>query len=248
MNLKQLEKARRALRHAGTLADRNQLRAALIPRLTNDIEVLQQSKDTGRADYRRRLERWRTEEIPENVPVCAIPSEVQDSRLYRVTGSFALLGEMGLAAWIFHRLGVGWWFGVLIALFVTFTLHGIFLHIFDNPERPKETIYRIRRYASLPAIVGFLLALGLGMLARYVYGGLAYMLLPLFSAALWLGTLSLLVLAASLFTLAHILGWSRRHETEYRNFDADERGSSAFLKELDGEKEDRPPSPVIEPP
>src|SRR6266849_925816 len=92
MNLKQLEKARLAMRHAGTPADRNQLRAALIPRLANDIEVLQQSKDAVRTDYRRRLERWRTEEIPENVPVCAIPSEVQDSRLYRVTGFFALLG------------------------------------------------------------------------------------------------------------------------------------------------------------
>src|SRR5207249_10617136 len=148
---------------------------------------------------------------------------------------FALLSEMALAAWIFNRLGVGWLFGVLTAVFITFTLHGVFLQIFDNSERPKEAIYRIRRVAALPAIFGFLIALGLGMLARYVYGSLAVALLPLFSLSLWLGTISLLVLAASLFTVAHLRGWSVRYEKQYRKLDAEERASSSFLKELQDE-------------
>src|SRR5207247_1679170 len=142
--------------------------------------------------------------------------------------------EAGLAAWIFNRLGIAWWFGVLTALFITFTLHGVFLQIFDNPERPKEAMYRIRRVAALPAIFGFLIALALAMLARYVYGSMAVALLPLFSLSLWLGTISLLVLAASLFTVAHLRGWSLRYEKEHRKLDAEERASSAFLKELQG--------------
>ena len=65
-------------------------------------------------------------------------------RLSRALGStlglrlLELLSEAALAAWIFHHLGIAWWFGVLTALFITFTLHGVFLQIFDNPERPKR--------------------------------------------------------------------------------------------------------------
>src|SRR6266446_5876623 len=94
-------------------------------------------------------------------PVRAIPSDVHESRLYRITGVFALICEMGLAAWVFGRLGVPAIFGVVSALCVTLTLHGVFLHVFDNPERPKETVHRVKCLASTPAIIGFLIALAL---------------------------------------------------------------------------------------
>src|SRR5881396_3662267 len=235
MNIKEIEKARLALKRAGAPTDRDQLRSTLVSRLANDVELLGQGKETIGKDYRRQLERWRTEEVPENAPVSAIPGDVYDGRIYRVTAVFALFSEAALAAWIFNRLGIAWWFGVLTALFITFTLHGVFLQIFDNPERPKEAIYRIRRAAALPAIFGFLIALALAMLARYVYGSMALALLPLFSGSLWLGTISLLVLAASLFTVAHLRGWSLRYEKEHRNLDAEERASSSFLNDLQGE-------------
>src|SRR6266516_2387362 len=247
MNLKEIEKARLALKHAGALADRHQLRSTLISRINNDVEILQQNKSTIGNDYRRQLERWRTEEVPENAPVSAIPGDVHDGRIYRVTAVFALLSETVLAAWIFHRLGIAWWFGVLTALFITLTLHGAFVQIFDNPERPKEAIYRIRRAAALPAIFGFLIALALAMLARYVYGSMAVALLPLFSLSLWLGTISLLVLAASLFTVAHLRNWSLRYEKEHRKLDAEERASFVFLKELQGEVSKIAPSHTTEP-
>src|SRR5439155_726727 len=83
---------------------------------------------------------------------------------------------------------------------------------------------------------GFLIALAVAVLARYVQGELAVLLLPAFSFALWLGTLSLVILAASLFTVAHIQGWSARHEREYRELDEEERVSSAFFDELRAER------------
>src|SRR6266487_1914859 len=232
MKFGEIAKARTALLNAGTTFDRNQLRATLMSHLAKDVETLAQQMATVRADYRRKLERWRTQEVPENVWVSALPSDIHDSRLYRVTGFFALLCEMALAAWIFTWLGVGWWMGVATALGITLTLHGIFLHLFDNPERPKEAIHRLRTRVSLPAIFGFLVALAVGVLSRYVQGALAVLLLPAFSFALWLGTLSLVILAAGLFTVAHIQGWSARHEKEYREIDDEERVSSAFLDEL----------------
>src|SRR5438128_10684878 len=210
MTPKQIEKARQALRHAGTIEDKEYLRSVLKHQLVDDGERLRESKNTIRAEFRRTLERWRTERVPEGVSVRAIPNEVHQSRLYRMTAIFALLSEMGLAAWMFHHLGVHWLFGVLSALCITFTLHGVFLHIFEDSERPKRTLHRIRCFASVPAICGFLVALALAVLARYVSGDLALALLPLFSLALWLGSLSLLAVAESLFTLAHVRDWSRR--------------------------------------
>src|SRR5437660_11801923 len=106
--------------------------------------------------------------------------------------------------------------GVAPALGITLTRHGIFLHLFDNPERPKEAIHRLRTRVSLPAIFGLLVALAVGVLARYVQGQLAVLLLPAFPFALWLGTLSLVILAASLFTVAHIHGCSAPRGQHYR--------------------------------
>ena len=80
MNLKEIEKARLALKHAGAPADRDQLRSTLVSRLTNDVELLRQGKETIGKDYRRQLERWRTEEVPETVPVSSIPGDAHDSR------------------------------------------------------------------------------------------------------------------------------------------------------------------------
>src|SRR5881296_948774 len=235
MKLGEIAKARTTLLNAGTTFDRNQLRATLLAHLEKDVGTLGQQIATVRSDYRRKLERWRTQEVPENIPVCALPSDMHDSRLYRLTGVFALLCEMALAAWICGWLGVGWWMGVATALGITLTLHGIFLHVCDNRERPKEAIHRLRVRVSLPAIFGFLVALAVGVLARYVQGELAVLLLPAFSFALWLGTLSLVILAASLFTVAHIQGWSARHEKQYRELDNEERASSAFLDQLRAE-------------
>src|SRR2546425_7519590 len=149
---------------------------------------------------------------------------------------------MGIAAWIFQPLGVAWWIGVPRAIGITFTLHGIFLHLFEDEERPKETLHRIKHYAAIPAIIGFVIAIAGGALARYVTGSLAYMLLPLFSFSLWLGTLSLIVLAASLFTIAHLRGWAKRHENEYWQLDGDSRASKAFLDQLEVEERGSNPS------
>src|SRR2546425_6066973 len=144
---------------------------------------------------------------------------------------------MGIAAWIFQPLGVAWWIGVPRAIGITFTLHGIFLHLFEDEDRPKETWRRIKHYAAIPAIIGFVIAIAGGALARYVTGSLAYLLLPLFSFSLWLGTLSLIVLAASLFTIAHFRGWALHHEKEYRKIDAESRASTAFLRQLEHEEQ-----------
>src|SRR5262245_8528202 len=208
----------------------------MMAQLKNDIEVIGERKNAVRDDFRRRLEQWETRAVPERVPVLANAGDTHDSRLYRLTGWIALLCETFLAAWIFFRLGVAPWIGALTALGVTFTLHGVFLYVFEDEERPKETVYRIKHYAAIPAIVAFVMALAGGALARYVTGNLAYMLLPVFSFSLWLGTLSLIVLAASLFTIAHLRGWGLRHEKVYEKLDAEDRASTAFLNELELEE------------
>src|SRR5262245_19581745 len=134
MDTNGIRKARTGLRNAGSLEDRNDLRSHLMVDLQNDIDILRTRKDMSCYEYRRQLERWRTEPVPLNTTVCSIASDLAGATLYRFTASFALLAEMGLAAWVFWRLGVGWAFGVLAALFVTVTLHGTFLQPFNDPE------------------------------------------------------------------------------------------------------------------
>jgi len=87
MKFGEIAKARTTLLNAGTTFDRNQLRATLMSHLAKDVETLGQRMATVRSDYRRKLERWRTQEVPENVWVSALPSDMHDSRLYRMTGS-----------------------------------------------------------------------------------------------------------------------------------------------------------------
>jgi hypothetical protein len=236
MTRRQIEKSRLALAHAGSPADHRQILRALVSRLENERASWGRRLEALRADYRRRLERWRTEEVPENTAVPAIPSDLHESKLYRITGSFALAAEAALAAWVFSRLGVNWWIGALAAVLIAATLHGLFALLFGDTERPRLGLWLLRRIVILPAAFAFLIAVALGVLARYVHGGLAVALLPALSVALWLGTISLLVLAAALFALAHIYAWSGRFEREYREAEAEERATGDFLAELRGER------------
>src|SRR5206468_2633794 len=173
MHYHEIEKARRRLRHAGTVEDRAQFRQSMIARLHDDIEVLGHRKDAVQQDFRKRLATWETRTVPEQAPVLANPTDAHDSRLYRLTGVIAVAG---------------------------------------------------------------------GALARYVTGKMAYVLLPLFSFSLWLGTLSLIVLAASLFTIAHLRGWALRHEKQFRGIDDACRASKAFLDQLETEERQSNPS------
>ena len=101
MHYHEIEKARRRLRHAGTVEDRAQFRQSMIARLHDDIEVLGHRKDVVQQDFRKRLATWETRTVPEQAPVLSNPTDAHDSRLYRLTGWIALLCETGLAAWIF---------------------------------------------------------------------------------------------------------------------------------------------------
>src|SRR3989442_1229257 len=116
MNPKEVDQSRINLRNAGTLSDRNQLRAMIIARIENEVETLRAAKETIRQDFRRKLERWETRQVEQNAPISAIPTDVHDSRIYRLTAIFALAGEMGLAAWVFQSLGVPWFIGLAAAI------------------------------------------------------------------------------------------------------------------------------------
>src|SRR5437867_9637259 len=98
MHYHDIEKARRRLRHAGTVEDRAQFRQATIARLRDDIEVLGHRKEAIQKDFRKRLATWETRSVPEHVAVLANPTDAHDSQLYRLTGWIALLSETGLAA------------------------------------------------------------------------------------------------------------------------------------------------------
>jgi len=184
-------------------------------------------------EFRRTLAIWSTQAVPEDVVPFSILTDIHNSWLYCVAGLSAGGGEAGLAWLIFEHLKVWGGYGAITAVLVTFLLHGAFHFIFHNDVRPKRGVYLIRKYVVSASVVLFFAAFATSALARYVSDPNTLIgLLPFFSIALWSGTLSLLVLAAGLFTVFHILRWSRRFDSAYRVADAEKRASEAFLEEL----------------
>lgn len=234
MNL-QITRARRNLEHAGSPADRRRYVAALVLRVIGVIEMLKEKAEADAQAFRRLLAAWSSEEAPDGVKPFAIPNDVHRAGLYLAAAFLTGLGEAGLAAWIFAHWQVPWWIGAVTAVVVTVVLHGAFHALAYEEQRPRRAIFLIKRYAVAPASLTFFLAFAVFALARYTYDPtFVLILLPAFSIGLWLGTLSLLVLSAGLFTIAHILNWSRRAALEYWATKRLMQENENFLSELRG--------------
>lgn len=233
MNYRQIKKERRKLSHVGRPADLRRLKATLASRLRNDVAVAKQQMEGIARNFRRLHEAWWTQEVPiETVPF-PINSDLHIKNVYLAVAVLTGIGEACLAGWIFDHWGVPWWYGVVTAVIVTGVIHGAFHFMFFEEASPKCSVYLIRRFVVLPSSIAFLLSFGLFALARYVYDtSVVLVLLPALSIGLWLGTLSLLMLSGSLFTVAHMLGWSGRLYGEYRSVDDERQASESFLREL----------------
>jgi hypothetical protein len=249
MNTRQIRIARIQLQHAGSPANQKHDKAILIRRAKDDLEKLCKGMATLAAEFRRSLTAWRTELVSNTIVPFILLDQIRRANLYTFAGVFAICAELGLAAWIFHRLRVAWWYGGVAALLITGLVHGV-LHLLTHQEdRPKRSEFLATRYAAAPAFALFLAAVAFGTLARYVYGWAVLLLLPLFNAALWIGTFSLMILSGALFTIAYILYWSRRYTRHYQGLDREFSETNAFLDELSGTDDGaKPTAPLSTPP
>jgi hypothetical protein len=234
MNSKEIKKARHTLEDAGTVADRQGARSFIVEKLRSDAEVLGKRILVVVEEYRSFVATWLTVELPAETKPVALSDDSDKRRKYLMAGILALLVEMGLAGAIFALRGVPWWIGALGALGLTLVLDAA-LHIvlFGKTQRPKESLRKLKRYVIAPAFAGLLLAVALVVLARYVEGTAAVKFLVLFSLALWLLTMSFMVLAAALFCAAHLYGTTERLERKYLTLEYEERITKAFLAELE---------------
>jgi hypothetical protein len=233
----EIRKARTNLEDAGTPADRHALRTALTDQLRGDLMLHVARLRALEADHRRFLSSWTTEHVPVGTIPTRLPEDVHARRRYLVGGLVALTAEALLAAWIFALRGIFPLFGILAAVCITLVFDRALelLLIAKNP-RPKEALRTVKRWLVLPAFLTFVLAAAFLALARYVEGGLALLLLPLFTGALWAATMALLLLAAALFCAAHLYGTTLRQEEEYAALDREARHNLAFLRELEREE------------
>ena len=236
MTAAQIRKSRTRLEDAGTPADRSLVRTELMLRSRGDRRVLAERQRTIVSVYRRFVSAWLTEPVGAETVPTRLSDDVHTRRQYLFTGSIALLAEMGLAAWIFALRGIPPLYGMFAAVAVTFILDGaLHLVFFSKTARPKEALRQLRHIVIIPAFIGFLFAAMLIALARYVEGPMAYRFLALFSLALWVGTVSLLLLAGALFCAANVYGTTLRLEREHSQVAAEEQGTTAFLMELERE-------------
>lgn len=229
----QIAGERRRIAHAGSPADRRGCVAAAILHIAACNERFQGEAQASSQAFRRFLAAWLTEDVPSSAQPFAIQNDIHRARLYLVAALLTGLGECGLAAWIFAHWQVPWWIGAVTAVIVTVVLHGAFHVLAYEEQRPRRALYLIKRYAVAPASLTFFVAFAVFALARYTYDpSFVLILLPAFSIGLWLGTLSLLVLSAGLFTIAHILNWSRRTALEFWAIKRHIQENENFLREL----------------
>ena len=242
MNECQIQEDREKLKNAGTPADRDQLRAQLRARAENSLAVIHRHMGVIASEFRRQLAMWRTEAVREDITPFVLRDQIRSACLYFGGACCALAAEMSLAGWIFYRLQVVWWYGSLAA-FLMAGIIGAGIHFLaDDPDRPKNTQFMVKRYAARPAFKLLLLAILLVILARYVYGWAVLFLLPVFGAALWVGTFTLMVFSAALFTNTYLLVWSLRDTKKFESLDEESGMTAAFLEELNSTQP--PPAPM----
>jgi len=236
MTHKELTRAAVRLDDAGTPADRYALRTVLADRLRGDLRLYVARLHALETDYQRFLSSWTTEPVPVGAVPTRLPEDVHARNRYLAGGLVALVAEALLGAWIFALRGVPPLFGVLAAICITLVFdRALDLVLVAKNPRPKEALRTLKRRLVLPAFVAFVLAAAFVALARYVEGGLALALLPLFTGALWAATMALLLLAAALFCAAHLYGTTLRLEEEYTQVDREARANFTLLQALERE-------------
>ncbi len=233
----QIVRARALREDAGSPRDRWHVDQSLASRLEGELIILEQQKAGTAAEYQDARSNWRTEERnPSGVPY-AITEDVAIGRSYWIGGVVALGGEMLLAAWLFASRGINPWVGALFALAITLIFErAIHFAVFGSTghRRPKRAIRRLRNFAFYPALVCFLFAVAMSIVARTVEGSLAASdtVVIMVMAGWGFLTLGLVFLASSLFAAAFIYRWSARLADRFAILDRDQRASTAFLAEI----------------
>lgn len=127
----------------------------------------------------------------------------------------SLLIEVVLGTAIASRNGLPLWTGVFIALTLAIVFDALFVLAWLRAKRYREALDKLRRFLLYPAGIIFGIALPIFLLGRMVRGQMAASLATVVSVSLWLSTLSLLVLGATLLACAFIYRWTKRDKADF---------------------------------
>lgn len=127
----------------------------------------------------------------------------------------ALLGETALGTAIAIRNGLPFWSGVFIASVLAIFFDAAFLFAWLRAKRYREALDKLRRFLLKPSLIIFGIALPVFFLGRMARGQMAVSLATVVSVSLWLATLSLLVLGATLLACAFIYNWTKRDKGDF---------------------------------
>lgn len=237
MTPRDVSRARLKLRVAGAPADHEQIRLSLSERAAYQIAILQQQLDGLAADFRRFLAAWLGADIPPDTAPYVLLSDTRIARLYGAAALAALVGEMLLAAWFFHRNDVDWRVGMFSVVVITLIFHAsIFYMAYGSSGRfrPHETMQNLSLFVW-PASVLFFVAVLLAVVPRYLQGPAAasQTVQNWLSAGLVAGTLSMLVLASALACAHHIYATTSRYTKRYQAVLLELRMTEAFASELE---------------
>lgn len=190
--------------------------------------------------FKLKFAAW-TGQAQENVerPV-VIGQDHQDARKMRLFAWAGLVLEILLAIWVFIvSLGLSWIFGALTAVLLALFAHILVSTLFRKVERPRESRRKIRKYVMIPSLALFIPSASILLLVRTLGGPIALLFLPVFGFLMWLTTVSLIGLVASLLSTAHLLDWSFRDASEFNALERERIDTETFVEYLRKESGDQ---------
>lgn len=240
MRREEIEHERRILM-ATPIHLRGPLIEADIARVETELPGLEEKERGARHEYVEWRSAMRPDEKLDNVEVVRLPEDEAGRRWFTVGGIVAGAMEGGLASWIFHLRGVHWVIGLITAIALTWIAEVGFTAVYDvvKTRLPKETLRRINRgVVTTFAVLGVVAAIAL--IARYIEIPLVPVdvLLTVLSLSLWVGTLTLVLLAAHFFCAAKVYAGSGQRLGQYEAARGDVQANRMFLDDLRRMKKD----------
>lgn len=166
--------------------------------------------------FLRRLEFWRDDLLPVyNGQPFVIPEDRQRAKKYFWGAVFVLAVESVVGTLIAYKNGWHPVSGTFIAVSMGMILDAAFLLVCWRVKRPRAALDKLRRYFLHPSLIVLGLALPIFFLGRMSRGAMAVSLVYLITVSLWVGTLSLLVLGATLLACAYLYNWTHRDRAEF---------------------------------
>lgn len=214
MTERELRRIRDNVRHGGNMMNRHEEIGSGLVRVRDEIKRLTETLATQCEFFFRELERWTGRAELRTRPF-VVGEQLREATAYLWAAIFGVAFDALTGGLLTRSIGLPFVVGAAISVLLVLILKGGIRFLFRDPARPLFVLERLRRQIVFWSLLVFLFGAMTLLSALRLSGAWAAALLPLYSVALLLTTLSLCILSACLWVAYQLLSWSRTAERSY---------------------------------